>query len=85
MTATGLGLISGAALFMTGLAGPAPRDATTHKPSPEQCAAAARDGRTLPGCADDDEVGPAPAPAEVDEAQPRERFMVCPGNPRCPR
>lgn len=45
------GLLSGTAFSFTALAGPEPRDMTTNKPSPEQCAAAARDGRTLLGCA----------------------------------
>ena len=76
------GLLSGAA-FST-FAGPTtPRDMSTNKPTAEQCAAAARDGRTLPGCTPDRDA--TPAPAEVDEAAPPSRFMVCPQDPRCPR
>jgi hypothetical protein len=82
MTVNGLGLISGTALLLCGFAGPDPRDATTHKPSPEQCAAAARDGRALPGCEVEENDGAGTA--EVDEAQPRDRYMVCPGDRRCP-
>lgn len=108
MTLIGLGLTSGAALLLSALAGPAPRDATTHKPSPEQCAAAARGGSALPGCestvSDDDARRRAEEEARrrlESEAQrrreqeqssraeaerrERERFMVCPQDPRCPR
>lgn len=77
-----LGFVSGGALLLTVSTGPVPTDRSTNKPSPAQCAAAQAQGRSLPGC---DEPEAQPAPAEVNEAQPRERFIVCPGDRRCPR
>lgn len=76
-----LGLLSGAALSLIGVTGPDPRDMSTNKPTAEQCAAAAREGRTLPGC------NPARNSPEgqVDQVGQQPRFMVCPQDPRCPR
>ena len=78
-----LSLLSGATLPLGAIAGPDPRDMSTNKPTTEQCAAAAREGRTLPGCTGG--RAPSPTPGEVDEAAPPARFIVCPQDPRCPR
>lgn len=85
MTWTLFGLSAGIALTLTTFTGPDPRDQTTNKPSAEQCAAAARDGRTLPGCRGEDGRDGNQAGGQTEGNGPRDQFMVCPGHPRCPR
>ena len=78
-----LSLLSAASLSLGAADGPEPRDMSTNKPTAEQCAAAARERRSLPGCTDNGP--PPPTSGEVDTAAPPSRFIVCPQDPRCPR
>lgn len=79
-----LGFISAGMLAAFG--GPDPTDRSTNKPSEAACAAARGQGQSLPGCTQ----APAPPEGEVDSAAepggvPRDNFIVCPGDRRCPR
>lgn len=85
MPLTIAGLVSAFLLSFTTLAGPDPRDATTNKPTPEACAAARAAGRSLPGCDVPNEAQPDSAQEEERRPEGRERFIVCPGDARCPR
>lgn len=62
------GLVSGAALSLGAFAGPEPRDMSTNKPTAEQCATAAREGRNLLGCA----APGAMVPASSNTSPPRQ-------------
>jgi hypothetical protein len=79
---------SAVALSFAASAGPAPRDASTNKPTAEACAAARAANRNLPGC---NEAQGRATPARDDQdtrgGQGGERsgFLVCPGDARCPR
>ncbi len=75
-----IGLLSGAAFTLTAFAGPAPRDITTNKPSAEQCAAAAREGRNLLGCAQPGAMVPASS-----NASPTRQPQPPANSPRDPR
>lgn len=78
MNLIAFGLATGIALSFGGGDGPAPRDITTNKPSPEQCAAAAREGRNLLGCANPGAMVPAssntgpPRPPQPPADRPRD-------------
>lgn len=75
-----LGLLSGATVSFGTFAGPEPRDMTTNKPTAEQCAAAARDGRNLLGCT----ATGAMIPASSNAGAPRQPQPPA-NRPRDPR
>ncbi len=70
------------------------------KPTPEACKEARARGQTLEGCPKPDPILDAPSgsgPGKPPEGQtdsagddqptrgPRDGFLICPGNPRCPK
>jgi hypothetical protein len=84
-----VGLAVAMSLSFSTASGPVPGDRTTNKPSEQTCAEARAAGRTLPGCTGEaegelDEARPGNSSTDDRPDRPRDRFIICPGDTRCP-